>query len=176
MEAARILSILVGQLSAEMVLAGGMLMIGFGDLISRVSKFGRNRGKTQWLSRYSLHIQTAWRLTQADRVLVGQEDVRLAEGDDELALVGQRLVDLSCSLLSTAHVETIEITALGDLLICLSGGLRLEAPVMNTSPFRDAERWRFFVVDNLDSHVEATGDGIWADREAWRHMLEEKDQ
>jgi len=175
-EAAKILSVLVGQPSAEMFRAGGMLMVGFGELISRVSKLRATRGQTDWLSRYSLHIQTAWRLIQTNTVLIGQEDILLAEGDSEMALLDQRLAELSSSHLSRAHVEAIEITPLGDLLVRLSGNLRLEALVMNSSLSRNAERWRFFVVDNLHSHVESAGDGMRADREAWQDVLDEKDQ
>lgn len=132
-------------------------------------------GKTHEVGTYALHVQCAWRITQAQHILVASGDRFYEPGDDETmtsyegeayawsktehTLLDERLLRffLQCER-APIFVQAIQADEFGGLTILLSNDHMLT--VFPEASF-EAEHWRFFQPARQDlPHFVATSEGI----------------
>ena len=140
------ISILIGERLTHIGRAIDMLCLSFGDDICR-----NYRG--EWLSRYALHCQCAWRITDGHgKIVLARVDIFFPpEGEDytedfDWDVRGNNAFDRKCGKILSGSKVTVTAARLlngCDIELELSNGLRFES-------FADSsivEHWRLVVRD-----------------------------
>jgi hypothetical protein len=133
-----------------------MQMFRFGGCYSRVSKFGPQRGKSVEVPEYSLHVQCPWRITQAGRIIVGQDDRMFpalpsihqstrdgARPSGYDTLLEQRVSELRELYPTGLRVSRVNVNALVGLDICFEDDFSLSVCPTCSNSADDCELWRF---------------------------------
>jgi hypothetical protein len=163
--------------------AANMGTLGFGKDVERLTK--RKNKDNVWVptvdkvSKYALHIQSRFRFTCKDEIIVGTNDMyypsskiftkpdfdwtKWYDGEyGERDAIGNESFDEICEQyfnneLTDYIVKTIKANKFGDLKIEFENGFKLEVFVDTCG---DDECWRFFDMESEDDHLVVTGQGL----------------
>lgn len=156
-EAIKSLNILIGKKVQSICRTCDLIDIGFGELVYKYNA----RGKEIVVPTYALHLQCPFRISNANGIITGSDDLFVSSSEIENA------VDLSkknvCvldyqlarneSIIKNGIVNNIEISKYGDLNIYLSDYVISIFPASST----DGESWRFFRTGKEDKHLIRKG-------------------
>lgn len=177
------LSSLNGEQLQTVMRAGSMADIGFGNYIDKTV----NRRNEQnilvptvvHVPKFALHIDGRFRITCGDEIIVAKNDmfnpsskkesepnfdwdVWATDEDDGWDVRGNNRYDEICSHyfsdeLFEFTVKKVIVSKWGDLKLEFENGFVLEIFV---DASKNEECWRFFVANNLNSHIVITGQGL----------------
>lgn len=134
-----------------------------GDKRISVAQFGRHKGKTSIVGEYALHVQCAWRIVDASKIVVGSRDLfskssvaAIVAGDDwnwqRDNLRDERIAAWSGK---REHIiESICADANGGFAMTLRGGAVLEVFPDSSA---DVESWRFLPPNDDAPHFVVVG-------------------
>lgn len=144
-----VLSVLSGLRVRKIGRAADMLWIHFGDWREIPSL----RGGTRQVGEWALHVQTSWRFTPRDRILLGVLDLyAYAEvgSDFDWDRDGESRFDrIATALNQSLHDDDIRVSRLacdevGSITLHLDPDLQFSVFPNFSSDYPDKEYWRFF--------------------------------
>lgn len=145
------------------VRAGNMLCLGIGDCIEILDR----KGNTVEKSIMSLHIQSAWRITNREKkeILLASSDFYVPnstitdETNFEWDKKGNNLFDEKSQIWlrerTPLHIKAYKVNTYGDLRLTFSNDEQLST---FTDASDDTEAWRFFSISD-EKHLVFTGTG-----------------
>ncbi len=152
-----VLSVLDGLRLREIGRGADMLWMHFGDLREVPSR----RGGTREVGEWALHIQTSWRFTRRDRIIVGVLDF-YAYADDgsdyDWDRGGESRFDRIASSLNQSlreddiRVREVTCDEVGSITLHLDADLHFAVFPNFSSDYPDREYWRFFRPATDDPH------------------------
>lgn len=149
-EIERRMVVLVGLDLSGVNHAADMLTLGFGPL-HPVTNF---KGKLKYVGQWALHVQCAWRLEEAGRVVATEDDLR---GPDEEAHASADRLRTILVEHGTVIVEAVLVNEGASLTLALSRGFRL---TITPDGLEDKEDWRFFSLAESSAHLVIEGSKI----------------
>jgi hypothetical protein len=152
-----VLCVLNGLRLQKIGRAADMLWMHFGDLREAPSR----RGGTRQVGEWSLHIQTSWRFTRRDRIIVGVLDL-YASADDgsgyDWDRGGESRFDRIASSLNKSfqeddiRVRQVFCDEVGSITLRLDTNLHFAVFPNFSSDYPNREYWRFFRPATDDPH------------------------
>lgn len=136
------LNLLIGSRFSDIGRSGDMLWLCFGDEIQWTDLHGNIRN----VNEFSLHVQSAWRITDGEQIVLASNDIFITTGeDDNWDTEGANLFDEKKSAVLAklgsypVVVEKVNLNENGDLRIAFSNSLTIEVFVISSTPI---ENWR----------------------------------
>lgn len=135
--------------------------------IGRRRRIIGGNGKPIQVGRYSLHIQSPWRIVDKHGIITGQNDRFYADNesplynDDEPARLEARIRKwLKRHQHEPVTIEAVSTDSTGAFKLKLSKGYRLEVFPAHSKRGEYSEHWRLMGWPDINDHFVVTGYGI----------------
>lgn len=144
-----VLSVLCGLRIRKIGRAADLLWMDFGDRREVPSR----RGGTRQVGEWALHVQTSWRFTERDRILLGVLDLYAyaADGSDfDWDRDGESRFDRIAATLNQSfqddeiRVRHLACDGVGSITLHFDSDLHFAVFPNFSSDYPDREYWRFF--------------------------------
>ena len=158
-----VLSVLSGLRVRKIGRAADMLWMHFGDW----REFRSGRGGTRQVGDWALHVQTSWRFTRRDRILLGVLDLfaYAEDGSDfDWDRDGESRFDRLAAALNQSfrdddiRVRRIACDEVGSITFYLDTELHFSVFPNFSSDYLDREYWRFFQPATEEPHHIVSAD------------------
>ncbi len=144
------LAALAGLRIREIGRAADLLWVQFGEWRTVPCRKGGTRQVGQW----ALHVQTSWRFTQGESIVLGVHDLYAYDDEEATSFdwekCGESRFDRIASGLNARFgdeemvVESVACDAVGSLTLRLGGGLEFAVFPNSSSDYPEREFWRLF--------------------------------
>lgn len=144
---------LVGKSVSGLNLAASMLTVQFGNKVTNIS----SKGKKREVGELALHIQSSWRITNKNQIIVGIDDYYGIDEKDSLGLITPVLNDIVKQNLKVISIELIEPSS---FILKLTNTITISAFSAAGIIGNETEAWRLFNPSKDTKHFVVMSDGV----------------